>query len=160
MTRLYGRAPRGERLLRVLGTPSDVRQHTLFGITLDQRIFRRSGEPEVSLFFVGDRLVAKTVGQHIPIDIFRVVLPSPPDDTDEEPVDGAVQVGMSVSDVKAFYGLAKLSVDYMFNGRAAEHAIYQRRSGESFISFTFVEGILTEFTDIGRLPEDEIFQGR
>jgi hypothetical protein len=147
-------------VLRVLGMPSEVRQHTVFGIAFDQLIFSRSAEPDVSLFFVANRLVAKTVGQRIPIDIFRVVLPSPPDDTSEEPVEGTVRVGMRVSDVKAFYGPAKFNVDYTFNGRAAEHAIYRRRSGESFVSFTFVEGILTEFADIGRLPEEEIFQGR
>jgi hypothetical protein len=141
---------------RMLGTPSDIRRHTFFGIEMDQLIFRPAGEPEVSLFFVSDRLIAKRVGQDIPRDIFRVTLPSPPDAMTE----GPVQVGMKPSDVQALYGMPRLNVPYRFNGRLAEHAIYQTRPGGSFVSLTFVDGIMTEFEDIGRLPDDDIFQGR
>ena len=45
----------------------------------------------------------------------------------------------------------KLRVDYTFNGHSA-------RAGGSFTSFTFVDGIVTEFTDIGHLL-DELFRG-
>jgi hypothetical protein len=51
---------------RVLGSPSDRRRHTLFGIEVDQLIFRLPGEPDVSLFFVSDRLVAKRLGARNP----------------------------------------------------------------------------------------------
>jgi hypothetical protein len=30
----------------------------------------------------------------------------------------------------------------------------------SFVSLTFVDGIVTEFADIGRVPDDDIFAGR
>jgi hypothetical protein len=109
---------------------------------------------------VEDRLVAKRVGQGIPADIFRVVLPSPPDTTTEKPDETTVQVGMRANDVKAIYGRAKLDVDYRFNGRQAQHAIYQMQPGGSFVGVTFVDGIVTEYADVGRLPDDDFFQGR
>jgi hypothetical protein len=147
-------------VLRVLGTPGEVRHLAYFGVALEQLIFRRSGEPDVSLFFVENRLVAKRVGQSIPADIFRVFLPSPPDTMSEEPVETTVEVGMRASEVKAFYPTAKLDVSYRFKGQLAEHAIYRTRPGGPFVSFTFVDSVLTEFADIGRLPDDDSFQGR
>jgi hypothetical protein len=45
----------------------------------------------------------------------------------------------------------KPRVDYTFNGHSA-------RAGGSFTSFTVVDGIVTEFTDIGHLL-DELFRG-
>jgi hypothetical protein len=144
-------------VLRLLGKPDDVRHYAFFDIKVDQLIFRRAGEPDVSLFFVADRLVAKRVGQDIPIDIFRVNLPSPPDATGEE---GFVRVGMKASDVKTLYGAARLEVAYTFNGQAAEHAIYQTQPGGSFVSLTFIDDVVTEFSDLDRLPDDDIFAGR
>jgi hypothetical protein len=49
---------------------------------------------------------------------------------------------------------------YRFKGQPAEHAIYQTQPGGSFVSLTFVDGIVTELADIGLLPDDDIFQGR
>jgi hypothetical protein len=148
-------------VLRMLGTPSDVRHHALFGMTLDQMIFRRSGDPDVSIFFVADRLVAKRVGPGLPADIFRVVLPSPPDATFADAPGLAPQVGMRASDVKTtLSGVAQVDVEYRFNGQPVEHGIYQTRPGGSFVSLTFVDGVLTAFEDIGRLPDNDMFQGR
>jgi hypothetical protein len=56
--------------------------------------------------------------------------------------------------------VAKLDVSYRFNGQPAEHAIYQTQPGGSFVSLTFVDGIVIELADIGLLPDDDIFQGR
>jgi hypothetical protein len=147
-------------VLRLLGKPYDVRHYAFFDIKVDQLIFRRAGEPDVSLFFVADRLIAKRVGQDIPVDIFQVNLPSSLDATGEEAVEGPVQVGMKASDVKTLYGAARLEVPYNFNGQAAEHAIYETRPGGPFVSLTSVDGIVTEFADIGRLPDDDVFAGR
>jgi len=147
-------------VLRLLGTPYDVRNHAFFDIKVDQLIFRRADEPDVSLFFVADRLVAKRIGQGIPVDLFQVNLPSPPAATVEDPVEGSVQVGMKASDVKTLYGATRLDVAYKLNGQAAEHAIYQTQQRGSFVSLTFVDGVVTEFADIGRLPDDDIFAGR
>ena len=74
-------------VLRLLGAPHEARNHEFFDIKVDQLIFRRDGEPDVSLFFVADRLVAKRIGQGIPVDLFQVNLPSPPDATGENPVE-------------------------------------------------------------------------
>ena len=146
-------------VLRILGTPVDVRHYMFFGIKLDQLVFQRSGQPEVSVFFVADRVVAKTLGRGIPPDVFHVNLPSSAESVSEDEIPFA-QAGMTTGDVQALYGAVKLRVDYTFNGRPASHVIHETRDGHSFASFTFVDGIVTEFEDIGHLPEDEIFQGR
>ena len=147
-------------VLRLLGAPYEVRNHAFFDIKMDQLIFRRAGEPDISLFFVADRLIAKKVGQGIPVDLFRVNLPSPSDAIGEDAAEGSIRVGMKASDVKALCGTARLDVAYRFNGQPAEHAIYQMQPGGSFVSLTFVDGIVTEFADIGQLPDDDIFAGR
>jgi len=67
---------------------------------------------------------------------------------------------MRASDVKMLYGVIRLDVAYKLNGQAAEHAIYQTQPRGSFVSLTFVDGVVTEFADIGRLPDDDIFAGR
>ena len=141
---------------RALGAPIDVIHQTFFGIKLDQLVFQHSGEPEVSVFFVADRVVAKSVGRSIPPEIFQVDLPSPPDLASGEPIKFP-QVGMAASDVEALLGPEKFHVDYTFNGRSACRAIYATRARNSFTSVTFVDGVLTETEDLGRLP-DEVFQ--
>lgn len=160
----FGRLARpgmsGASVRYLLGTPSDVRTYTFFSIKLDELIFRRPSEPDVSVFFVADRVVAEQVRGDIPVDIFRVALPSPPDTTSEEDDEGFILLGMKVSDVKSRYGAMYLDVNYTFNGQPAEHAIYETHSGGSFTEFTFVGGVLTEFADLGRLPTDPLFQGR
>jgi hypothetical protein len=143
-----------------LGTPSDHRQHTFFGIVVDQLIFRRPGEPDVSVFLVSDRLIAKRVGRRVPVDLFHITLPSAPDGTSEGSVKEAVQVGMKASDVQALSGAAKLEVPYRFNGQPAKHAIYRTQPGGSFVDLTLVDDVITELADIGQLPDDDIFQGR
>jgi hypothetical protein len=45
----------------LLGTPRDVRTYRFFGIKLDELIFRRPSEPDVSVFFVADHVVAEQV---------------------------------------------------------------------------------------------------
>jgi hypothetical protein len=141
---------------RALGEPSEIRHHAFFGIKFDQLVYRRSGEGEASVFFVADRVVAKTAGQAIPTGIFRIDLPSPPP-ADENPVRGP-QVGMVEGDIRALYGAEKFHVDYAINGQPASHAIVETRAAGSFTRFTFVDGVLTEFEDLGRLPA-EMFQG-
>jgi hypothetical protein len=144
----------------LLGNPSETRHHTYFGIKVDQLIYRRPGEPEISIFFVESHLVAKGLGQGVPTDIFRVVLPSPSDTAAEDSDERSIGIGNTASSVKALYGVARLDVEYRFNGQSAEHAIYETQPGGSFVDVTFVGGVVTEFADIGRLPDDPIFQGR
>src|SRR6516225_6553082 len=144
----------------LLGNPSETRHYTYFGIKVDQLIFMRPGEPEISTFFVENHLVAKGFGQGVPIDIFRIVLPSPSDTAAEDSDERSIGIGSTASSVKALYGAARLDVEYRFNGQPAEHAIYETQPGGSFVDVTFVDGVVTEFADIGRLPDDPIFQGR
>ena len=141
---------------RALGAPIDVSHHTFYAIKLDQLVFQQSGEPEVSVFFVANRVVAKSVGRSIPPEIFQVDLPSPPDLARREAIKFA-QVGMTAHDVKALNGPEKFHVDYTFNGRSVWRAIYETRARNYFTSATFVDGVLTEIEDLGRLP-DEVFQ--
>ena len=144
----------------LLGNPSESRHHTYFGIKVDQLIFMRPGEPEISTFFVENHLVAKGLGQGVPIDIFRIVLPSPSDTAAEDSDERSIGIGNTASSVKALYGAARLDVEYRFNGHPAERAIYETRPGGPFVSLTSVDGIVTEFADIGRLPDDDVFAGR
>ena|GEM_PF-6721776 len=142
---------------RALGAPINVSRHTFFGIKLDQLIFQHSGEPEVSVFFVADRVIAKSVGRTIPPGIFQLDLPSPPDLARADPIRFA-QIGMTASDVRPLYGEERLHVDYTFNGHAVWRAMYETRGKDSFTDVTFVDGVLTEIEDLGRLPA-EVFQG-
>jgi hypothetical protein len=139
----------------LLGTPSEIRHHTFSGSELEQRIFQRPGEPTVSVFLINDHVVAKRLGRAVPVDIFRVTLPLPPDSRAEEPIEGLAMVGMAAGDVRALYGAVKRQVGYSFKGQPAEHVIYETRAGGSFASFTFVGGALTEFADLGRRSIDE-----
>src|SRR5262249_51401594 len=97
---------------RSLGEPDRIFLYTFFDIKLDQWVYDWAGKSEVSLFFVADRVIAKTVGRQIPQDIFQVRLPAPPQGREwaEEP-----RAGMALGDVQALYGEAKLRVDYVFS---------------------------------------------
>lgn len=141
---------------RALGEASVVRHHSFFGIKLDQLIFRRPSEGEVSVFLVADRVVAKAAGQDIPKGIFHVCLPSP--EPAGRPSTQGPQVGMSESEAAALYGAVKFRVDYVFNDQPASRTIVETRTGGSFTSLSFVDGVLTQFDDLGRLP-DEVFRG-
>jgi hypothetical protein len=139
-----------------LGAPNEVRQHRLSGIKLEQLIFRHAGDPDVSVFIVADRVIAKTIGREIPSGIFRLVLPLPPDQKSGR-VFRFAQLGMPATCVSPLYGREKLHVDYTLNGRSAAHVIYAARGGHELTSVTFVEGVLTEIEDLGALPES-VFQ--
>ncbi len=133
---------------RSLGEPSRICHYTFFGIKLGQWVYDTLGEPEVSVFFAPDRVIAKTLGRRIPQDIFQVRLPAPqPSDWAEEP-----RAGVAVAEE------TKLHVDYVFNGQSASRIIFERRAKGSVTGFTFVDNRLVEFENLGRLP-DEVFRG-
>ncbi|MDI4236015.1 hypothetical protein OZ411_24700 [Bradyrhizobium sp. Arg237L] len=139
---------------RSFGEPSRICHYTFFGIKLDQWVYDILGEPEVSVFFAADRVIAKTLGRHIPQDIFQVRLPAVPQPRDS--FEGP-RAGMAIADVQALYGETKLHVDYVFNSQPASRVIVEIRAKGSFAAFTFVDDRLVEFEDLGRLP-DEVFQ--
>src|SRR5262245_4121553 len=71
-------------VLKALGTAKGELRHRFFNMTLDQLIFERPGQPDVSVYLIDDRVVAKKVGRALPADILRVFLPSLNDETAEE----------------------------------------------------------------------------
>ena len=66
---------------------------------------------------------------------------------------------MIVRDARALFGAPKLLVPYSFKGRPAEYGIYEIGKGGSFGCFTFIDDVLIEFADGGRLPLDQILSG-
>jgi len=67
---------------------------------------------------------------------------------------------MTAHDVRELTGALKFRVDYVRNGQAASREVYETRSNDSFVAFTFVDGVITELDDLGRTPDDASFQGR
>ena len=143
---------------RALGEPAAVLHHTFFGIGVDQWIYASAGD-DVSVFFRADRVIAKAVGRDVPADLFEVDLPSPPRAESEDPM-REPRVGMTARDVRELTGSLSFRVDYVLNGQSASREVYQSRSNETFVAFTFVDGVMTEFEDLGRMPDDASFQGR
>ena len=66
---------------------------------------------------------------------------------------------MTEGDIGELYGAPRFRVDYVRNGEQASREVYESRSDETFVAFTFVDGVLTEFENIGRMPSDASFQG-
>jgi hypothetical protein len=143
----------------VLGEPAEVRHHTPFGINVDQWVFARTGQPDLSLFFRSGRVVARAAGREIPSDLFRLELPSPPDAERETPMSSA-RAGMTATGIEKVYGTPLYSVDYIFNGQRALRSVYRIREKGTFVVFTFVDSVLTELEDLGTTLDDPTFQGR
>jgi cation diffusion facilitator CzcD-associated flavoprotein CzcO len=143
---------------RALGEPAAVFHHSFFGIGVDQWIYASAGD-DVSVFFRDDRVIAKAVGRHVPGDLFQVSLPSPPQAESEDPM-REPRVGMTTHDVRELVGALSFRVDYVLNGQPASREVYESRSNETFVAYTFVDSVMTEFDDLGRMPGDASFQGR
>ena len=144
---------------RVLGEPADVVHHTFFGINVDQWVFARAGEADVSVFFRDGRVVARGVGRDVPANLFRVDLPSPPEPGSEGPM-STPRLGMVAGDIAKLYGPVKYRVDYIVNGQSASRVVFEPRGKGTFARVTFVDGVATQLEDLGRLPDDPVFQGR
>jgi hypothetical protein len=144
---------------RALGEPAAVFHHTFFGIEVDQWTYSRVGDGDASVFFRDDHVIAKTVGRGAPAALFQVALPSPPQAESEGPI-REPRVGMTTHDVRELTGALKFRVDYVRNGQPASREVYESRSDETFVALTFVNGVMTEFENLGRMPNDASFQGR
>ena len=70
------------------------------------------------------------------------------------------RVGMTPHDVSELAGSLGFRFDYVLNGQPASRQVYESRSNETFVAFTFVDGVMTEFEDLGRMLGDASFQGR
>jgi hypothetical protein len=66
---------------------------------------------------------------------------------------------MTEGDIWELYGAPRFRVDYVRNGEQASREVYENRSDETFVAFTFVDAVLTEFENIGRMPSEASFQG-
>ena len=142
---------------RVLGMPIEIHHHNLFGIDVDQWVFVHTGQADLSVFFRAGRVIARAIGREVPNDLFRVELPAPPK------TEGRMltpRLGMTTTDIEAIYGAPYYRVDYGFNGQPSLHAVYKISQEPTFAALTFVDGVVTELKDLGRLPDDPVFQGR
>jgi putative flavoprotein involved in K+ transport len=144
---------------RLLGEPTDELHHGFFGINVDQWVFWRAGEADVSVFFRDGRVMARTVGKEVPTNLFRVALPSPPAAKTEGPMP-TPRLGMTAADITKLYGPVKYRVDYVINGQAASRVVFQTPDKGTFASVTFVDGIAIELEDLRGMPDDPTFQGR
>jgi len=141
---------------QALGAPSEIGHYGFFGIKLDQWVYDRPGEEEVSLFFADDRVVAKAAGRRVPQNIFEVRLPARSGPANTTALAGP-SIGMTIDDVRKFFGGVKLRVDYVLNGQSASRMIIETRAKGSLVAFTFVDNRLIAFEDLGALP-DEVFR--
>jgi putative flavoprotein involved in K+ transport len=142
-----------------LGEPADVLHRTFFGINIDQWVFARAGEADVSVFLRDGRVIARAVGRDIPRNLFRVDLPSAPESESEGP-QPTPRLGMMASDIAALYGLVKFRVDYVVNGQPASRLVFETRDKGTFAGVTLVDGVATALEDLARMPDDPVFQGR
>ena len=144
---------------RVLGEARDIRHHVFSGIDVDQWLYSRGDQSDVSVFFRAGHVIARAIGQSVPPDLFRVDLPAPPEAEGEDPV-SAARAGMTTDDIEALYGPIKFRVDTIVNGEPVSRIVFQLPNAGTFAGFTFVDGVVTEFEDLGRMPVDPAFQGR
>jgi hypothetical protein len=98
-------------------------------------------------------------GRDVPANLFRVDLPSPPLARSEGPMT-TPHVGMRASDIEELYGAVKFRVNYVFNGRPASRVVFETGRSATYAGVTFVDGVVTEFEDLGPVPDDAAFQGR
>jgi len=153
-------------VLRILGVPAADQLHDRFDMKSEHMVFERPGHPDLSIFFIGDRVVNKKVGRDLPSGILGFALPVPHKATNEE-TDALraarskrqIAIGMTIDEIQGLFGPPKHLVDYTFKGRPANYRIYQTDEDGSFGSFTFVDEILVEFAGGGRTPLSQVLDG-
>ena len=153
-------------VLRILGAPAEVRSFVRYDMQLEDMVFERPGQSDVAVLLIGNRVATKRVGKHLAPDILHVALPSSGDPTGEETdaqgddrAEPQVRIGMVRSEVQALFGAPKTLVNSTFKGRPVAYAVYQTNANGAFGSFTFIDGVLTEFAGGDRMPLSKIFDG-
>ena len=154
-------------VLQRLGMPAENHLRDCDEMNVEQMIFERPGEPDVSIFLIDGRVAAKKVGRSFPEDVLGFALPLAPDPADDKGDETAEQshkqlvaVGMKESELRAQFGAPELQLYYSFRGHAAEHAIYEMSPGKSFGRFTLIDGVVIDFADGGNTPLNQILDGR
>lgn len=71
-------------VLQRLGMPAENHLRNCDGMNVEQMIFERPSEPNVSIFLVDGRVAAKKVGRSFPIDILGFTPPLAADPADDE----------------------------------------------------------------------------
>ena len=137
-----------------------------FDIKPEHLVFEHLGQPDLSTFFIGGRVVSKKIGRDLPSGVLGFALPLPSKATNEDPVgqraarsERQIAIGITIDEMQGFFGPPKHLVDYTFKGRPASYRIYQTDEGSAFASFTFVDGVLIEFGGGGRTPLSKILNG-
>jgi putative flavoprotein involved in K+ transport len=142
----------------VVGNPDSVRHHSFFGIDVDQWLFSRAGSADVSIFLRADRVIAKATGEDVPADLFRVDLPSLPEPKSRRPKLTA-RVGMTTNELAQFDGPVEFRVDYIVNGQPGSRVVLAACGQRPSIEIGFIDGIVTELEDLGRLSGETAFRG-
>ena len=143
---------------RAVGEPVIVLHHSFGGIDVDQWIYSRAGQADASVFFRADRVIARLAGRDVPVDLFRVDLPSPPLAESEGPIT-TPRLGMTAQEIEEAYGAPRFRVDYVRNGQPASREVFEVSNTESLVAFAFVDGVMTEFETLGPTSDDLSFQG-
>jgi hypothetical protein len=69
------------------------------------------------------------------------------------------RLGTTAHDIEETYGAPRYRVDYVRNGQPASRGVYEISKTGSFVAFSFVDGVVIELEDLGRMPDDPSFQG-
>jgi hypothetical protein len=154
-------------VLRILGMPAENHFRDCDRMSVEQMIFERPGEPDVSIFLIDGRVAAKKIGRPLSADILDFALPLAPDPADDESAETRdrsqkqlVAIGMKESELRGQFGAPKMQTHYTFRGHAAEHAIYEMSPGKSFGRFTLIDGVIIDFADGGNTSLNQILDGR
>jgi len=125
-------------------------------------IFVRAGQADLTVILIDDRVVTKKVGRALPQDIFVFSLPlatGGPEQGIERPKSTRMHLGMSTGDAQALFGAPKHSVPFTFKGQPAEYRVYETDRNGSFACFDFIDEVLVDFSDGGKIPLDQILSG-
>jgi hypothetical protein len=123
----------------MLGEPTDILHHAFFGINVDQLVFARAGETEVSVFLRVDHVIAKPRGREVPANLFRVDLPSPPLAQSERPTT-TPHVAVRANGIEALYDAVKFRVDYVFNGQPASRVVFRLVEADDLVGKLPIDG--------------------
>jgi len=64
------------------------------------------------------------------------------------------------SGIEALYEAVKFRVDYVFNGQPASRVVFKTARSGTYAGVTLVDGVVTEFEDLGPMLDEASFQGR
>ena len=118
---------------RIMGTPAGVDSYS---DDFNVRVLDFANEPiPTKVTIVNDTVSA------VALDVARIG-----DELAEDESEHVVRVGMTAAQVRALYGAPQFAVNATFKGQPAEYAVFETGAAKSFGRFTFIGGVLTEFS--------------